>query len=786
MNRFSTSYSHIPKLYSKWALLLLLGCSLFLSSCSQNSNSFVAKTYHNLLARDNAFFIARERMKEVEKQVYDQRQDNFNEILDVIPPFDTTKTKSIAELDDIIKKASLPIRRHKNSVYVDDSYLLVGRCRMYKAEFKLGLETFKFVNHSSTEKETRVEALIHLMRAYITQREWGNALTVSEQIEKLKPETRKNLLEFHLTRAQYYRHEEEFDKCAKDLMEALKHARKKDVKSRTHFILGQIYQYQNIDTASYKNYRRVLKLNPPYEFEFFTKLYMTQVGHFSKKKSSRKDVEKYFHALMSDEKNTEYRDKICYEMGRYEYKQKNYTGAEKYYKEALTYKTNNKNQTASSYLALGELYFEKLNKYQLSKVYYDSAVSNWDVNEKRYKEISRRHKILTEFAIQIDIIERQDSLLTLSKMDSSALNAYVEKAIARDSIAAQKKLGEAKNKKDAEEDFKFTGLTDNAAATTNPNPSWYFANPATVSSGYSDFLRKWGKRKLEDHWRRSNKDVIVEFKDDSTDLANSDENNSIEDEAFKAPKIDRSKYFNEVPSTPEAQEKSNEQIKDALYHLGKIYNFKLYLEDSAIVTFKKQIKRYPGNDHEPEILYLLYLIAQEKKDLKLSAFAKNELQSKHPHSSYTKLIDNPNYLVESKVNSKAAGLVYKNAYAYYNSKDTAVTDSLIAMYYSSYKDGTNIDDKFAMLKILNQLNKKGPREPISDSLDHFITFYPASPMLDYAKNMKSMLNGEITKEAPLKNEVPVEQPVQKEEELNTVPEIIENNKGMLVPPQDEQ
>ena len=36
---------------------------------------------------------------------------------------------------------------------------------------------------------------------------------------------------------------------------------------------------------------------------------------------------------------------------------------------------------------------------------------------------------------------------------------------------------------------------------------WYFYNPATLSFGLSEFTKKWGKRKLEDDWRRKNKNL---------------------------------------------------------------------------------------------------------------------------------------------------------------------------------------------------------------------------------------------------------------------------------------
>ncbi|MDB5257228.1 MAG: sprE [Chitinophagaceae bacterium] len=785
MQQYVASFIHRAKKAS--ALLLIAAVYLSLSGCSQNNNSFVAVTYHNLLARDNSFFLARERMKDVEKTVYDQRQDNFNEILEVIPPFDSTKTKSITQLDDVIKKASMPIRRHKNSMYVDDSYILVGRCRMYKADFKLGMETYKFVNHSSPENEEKGEAMIYLMRAYMAQNEYDNAFTVSEYIEKLNPQLRKNKREFHLTRAQYYRHFEEYDKCVEDLNLALPNIRKKDPKSRTHFILGQIYQENGNDTLAYKHYKKVLKLNPPFDFAFYTKLYMVQVGHFNNK--SKKEVDKYFKKLLADEKNSEYKDKIYYEMARYEIKQKNYAGGEQNLKKALQNKGSNKHQTASSYLAMGELYFEKLNNFQLAKVYYDSAVMNWDTKHKRYKEISKRHKILTELAEQTEIIHRNDSLLTLAAMDSVALNKFVDRAIERDIAAAKKKAEEEKKRKNRTDDFNFTGLPNDA--NSSPTSTFYFSNPGQVSQGYSDFLRTWGKRKNEDNWRRAKKeDPVVDLKTpdpaDTSATAQATKNASdLKDtEADAAPKVDRSTYFKDIPFTPEAKTLANTEIKDAQYKLGKIYDFKLYLKDSAVTAFKKQIKRYPGNDHEPEELYLMYLIAKEKPDAKLLSYSKNELYTKHPNSTYTKLIDNPNYLIENKTNSKKAAILYKDTYTYYTAKDTAATDSLIASYYITYPDGTSIDDKFALLNILNELNKKADRKPLADSLDLFIEHYKSSKLVGYAENIRDQITGkknETPKEAVPVPEVPVVPLEEKPKELPT-----RQPDGLLNPPADEK
>ena len=39
--------------------------------------------------------------------------------------------------------------------------------------------------------------------------------------------------------------------------------------------------------------------------------------------------------------------------------------------------------------------------------------------------------------------------------------------------------------------------------------SGIFYNPSAISFGYSEFITKWGERRLEDNWRRKNKRQII-------------------------------------------------------------------------------------------------------------------------------------------------------------------------------------------------------------------------------------------------------------------------------------
>lgn len=87
-------------------------------------------------------------------------------------------------------------------------------------------------------------------------------------------------------------------------------------------------------------------------------------------------------------------------------------------------------------------------------------------------------------------------------MPEAARMAAIDKVIADE----QKRIKEEEERRQNE----FLS-NDYLSANTYQNQSnqqdgkWYFYNPSTITLGKAEFERKWGKRKLEDNWRRANK-----------------------------------------------------------------------------------------------------------------------------------------------------------------------------------------------------------------------------------------------------------------------------------------
>jgi tetratricopeptide (TPR) repeat protein len=710
-------------------VLKIITLALFISgvlySCSQYKNTFVSRNFHNVTARYNAYFLAREKMKEVEFKIYQASKDDYNKVLPVFPFIqDATKTTIKPDLDDVIKKAALINEKHKNSNWIDDGFVIIGKSDFYKGEYPSAIDFFKYVNTISKDPIPRHAALILLLRTFITMEDYDNAELVIDYLKKETPE-KNNLRDLSLTKAFYYQKLEAYDKALENLNVAIPLIRKGDQKARIHFIMGQINQMSGNDADAYYHYRSTLKNNPTYELSFYSRLFLAQVTELEKSTDKRK-IQRYFKKLLKDKKNEEYKDKIYYEMAMFEMKQQNVDKGIGFFEKSIAASLNNNAQKGRAYLKLGEIYYDQ-EKFELSKFYYDSTVANWDKKDKNYKPIAARQKILEEFVKQYRIVVREDSLQKLVK-DTTGLSKYIDNVIAR----------QEKEKKDKEErEMKAKNDKNKAAGNTGPaisaNAAWYFGNASAVAQGKGEFLKKWGPRKLEDNWRRSTKEVVMTKDEEQEETVSKPvvTENKEEIEA-KARKALKQKMYSDLPFTAGQMAASNKRYEDALYELGKIYNLKLNEKHNATESFETFLAKFYPSEKTPEVLYFLYLLFSEKKDGKADTY-KTKILNEFPRSLYAKILKNPNYLSESKVSNKKAAEKYKQAYEAYQQEQYLFADTLLKLLQIEFPE-TDIEDKIAFLEILITGKTKNALV-YKKELESFIAGYPESPLIAKAQEL---------------------------------------------------
>jgi tetratricopeptide (TPR) repeat protein len=702
-----------------WLILILPGCS-------PQSTSWSGKAFHNTTAHYNGYFYAKAEIEAIEKTILTGRVDDYNDILQLYPSIDSVQAKGYdKEIQEAIKMASLAIQRHPNSKWVDDCYILVGKARLYSLDWGNAVQTFKYVNTKGKSLDKRHEAIIQLARTFIEHKEYNNAEAAFDFLKKEKL-NKTNRKKFHLEQAHYYQLRKDYDNMVRNLTAAVPLLTRKDRPGRVYFIIGQVYQEIGFESEAFNFYKECISTNPEYEVDFYARLYMAQVAEISRSRDIA-SARKSFKKLLKDSKNKDFRDKIYYEMGVFERKQKNLDEAIVNYNLSIRAGTN-KQIDGQSYLKLGEIYYDTLRNLQLSQAYYDSAVSALPPTYENYKAIQARQKVLNEFVQNLNTISWQDSLLVMAKMDTASLRKHIA------SVLESQKKPEVKTKRKKRNRVEIGNVNSSIATETTLEASnWYFGNPSSVALGQSEFTRIWGDRPLEDNWRRASRTTAIAKVETNQPLNQDDKNGSSQPQAPARSPLEEAydRISKELPVTEEQVATSNKKIEDAYFRLGDIYYFDLQEKENAVASYKTLLSRYPTTEYYPESLYKLYLIYKDSDPALANSYA-TQLKEKFPESTFTKTLVNPNYLQESELAVEKQKVQYQKAYDLYQAGDytgaNLVINEAIALEKSSFVPNLEL------LKILII----GKTENISQyqfSLDTFLKDYPTSDLKPYAENL---------------------------------------------------
>ncbi|MCS6820688.1 MAG: tetratricopeptide repeat protein [Microscillaceae bacterium] len=697
---------------------------LLISACE-------SKIYQNIVGKYNAYFIAKEKLMWIEKKRFQVRIDDYNSVLDVFPAVDSIKMKSSKDsLEDCIKKAAIVINRRKKSRWLDASYIAVGKARQYMQNYEDAIITYKYVNAKAKTDKDRQTALLCLAKTFFEQGDLNSAKSVIDYLRTMEIRDRTNRLEFYLVKAHYFREIEDWKETAAQLNQALKLMPGGERKGRIRFIMGQVLQNLGQDEQALKQYRKVLNNNPTYEMSFYARLFMGQVANTNNKADTRK-ILRYYKRLLKDSKNKDYLDKIYYEMAMFELKQKDTTQALDYLQKA-TEVSKNPQQKGYTFLKLGEIHYKR-KQFELAQQDYDSVIIHLPKHLKNYAEVQKRQKILAEFVKHLRIYQREDSLQRMAAMPPTELEDYLNKALRKQEEAKmqaeerQRLLAQKRN----QENQKQQGTLD--LVNTQQSGLWYFYNPNSVSLGKAAFLKKWKNRKLEDHWRRSNKPSTATAEDDSlTILAHREPTK--EEILKKRIDTEKAKIWAEIEKTRSKIDSSNIRMENAAFELGKIYDFKLDEPRNAIHIFEVLLKRFPNSKFESETLYNLFLLYQKQNQPDKAEHYKNLLLEKYPNSLFAKMANNPNYLEESKKNEALLKAEYKRAYELFEHNQPTEALAVITEVEQKYPQNL-LADKFAYLKILIKSSQEKNRAVHIAALKEFLQKYPESSLVNYINDL---------------------------------------------------
>lgn len=732
------------------ALIILLAA--ILQGCSTEKNTRASRAYHNLTSKYNIYFNGRESLRAGLKRMEENVQDDFTQILPVyLESYPSAGSTSRADMDNAILKANKLIQtrsitkkprrqrirsrayqqfasREEFNNWVDDSYLMAAQAYFYQHNFTLATENFALITRKYPEEKIKYDALVWLIRSYSEQERFAEAQEVmlAMQSDRLFP--RRLEKELAKAAADMFLKQKEYQEALKYLGIALKKSTNGKEKARLQYIMAQLYRATGNDAQATAAYRAVGKHNPPFKMAFNAKI--NAAGMFSGVGDPGK-LKKELRKMLRDEKNLEFRDQIYFALANIFLKEGNQEEAVENYRKSVATSIDNDHQLALSAVTLADLYFRE-KSYKEAQAYYDSAVMVLDEDYPGYDRLNTLHEGLTRLVDNLTVVEVQDSLQKLAVMPEAEREQLIERWIAQlREKERQEELIAARQQSQAgyyrSNEYRF-GL-----GRSSEGGGWYFYNPQTVTYGKAQFQQRWGRRKLEDDWRRFNKQTVSD--EEYGEFA------ELTDSTKAVVRIDdpmqKGYYTQDLPLTDSLMALSHEKIRDALFNAGRIFKSDFSDYPRSAETFTDLNNRYPSHIYLLSSWFELYDIYELMGEHDRSLEYRNLIISRFPESNYARYLQNPRFYEEAEARREEVNRIYQETFRDYKAgRYPAVVEKTTGM--KKMEPDSSLLPKIDFMETV-ALGTQAGMEAFGEKLKSYIATYPKEEPTPLAREILTLI-----------------------------------------------
>lgn len=745
---------HIIPIAALIALLITAGCST-------EKNTAQSRWWHSFNARYNTYYNGTLAYIDGSLEKETGNKDNFTEMI----PLYTVGNKASRDLgksnfDRAIEKSQKAIKLHsikkrpqwtksrrktekdiewlnrkEYNPFLWKAWMLMGRSQFMKGSFDEAASTFAYMSRLySTQPAIYGRARAWLAKCYIEE---GWIYDAEDVITKIKRDSLhwRAVKEWDYTYADYYIHTKRYAEAIPYLRKVIKHEMRRKQRAREWYLMGQLEAALGHKENAYKAYKRVIRLNPPYELEFNARIAMSEVmaGTQSKKMIRR------LKRMAASDNNKDYLDQVYYAIGNIYILQKDTANAIAAYEKGNKKSTRNGIEKGVLLLTLGNIYWDK-EDYSNAGRCYGEAIGLLDKERDDYEQLSERSKVLDELVPYTDAIHLQDSLQTLAKMPEAERNKAIDRVIE----ALKKKEKEERDAQaelNAQQQMAQQGGMNNMNNannmmnnTTDKSGKWYFYNPTAVSQGKATFQKMWGRRENVDDWQRVNKTVVslndnpAEMTDEMRDSiaaaeAAADSLENVMDSAQNNPHK-REYYLKQIPFTEEQVAESNKIIEDGLFHSGIIFKDKLDNLPLSEKNLRRLTDNYPEFENMDEAYYHLYLLYSRRQDKAQANVYLDKLKQNYPESQWTVLLSDPYFEENAKFGEHIEDSLYAATYNAFKAGRYNEVSTNTALSAQRFPLGAN-RDKFIFIGGLSKLNSGDSNGCLTD-MEEVVSKYPQS------------------------------------------------------------
>lgn len=624
-----------------------------------------------MVSKYNILFNGEQALLKAQTSLKTQHKDDFDKILPIYIEGDEKTISGVKpDLEKAIEKGTKTIKQHSMMIenkqknnYIDDAYLLIGKARYYNQDYMLALETFNYIIQEFKEPKIRAEAELWAAK---TETALDNYIAAQARFDKLYSD--KNLSKYldadvYGSFAALEIKKDRYLNAYQLLIQGAEKTSQKEQEVRWLYICGQLQASLGNDYDASELFLKVIKKGPPYELLFNAQL--SRARNYDVDLMDPSEAYDDLNKMLRDDKNYDNRDRIYYVMAEVAQKLDEPDDRDGFLNQSIRVSTQNQKQKGLSYLWLAEIRFDE-RRYEASQAYYDSCSQFLPRDHPKYARVEVFKKSLGKLVENLNTIALQDSLQSIAALSPKQQLAKAEAII--------EKLKEEEEAAKEAENRALDQLALNAnsggselgglAGVGAANQKFYFYNPSVRSAGVSAFANRWGNRKLEDNWRRSDKTISSE------PVASTDaKEGSGEEEGEKKldPKYDPKTYLANVPNDSAAMQESHRLIQEALLDNALLYKEEIRDLVASASSVNELLERYPSFVGKARAWYILYRVYVLVPDEALATKYKNLILTNYPDSEYAYLILNEGKEKE-EVNESEAKQSYSSAYLKYEAK----------------------------------------------------------------------------------------------------------------------
>lgn len=756
---------------------LVIVLTMAVVSCSTKKNTAASRFWQSFTAHYNIYFNGSQAYEEGEKAKLSAHKDNFTELLPVfLVGVESSRTTGKSNFETAITKCQKAISLHsikrrplvsankrkspKTKAYLQrkefnpflkKAWLMMGRAQFEKGDFFEAAATFSYITRLyAAEPTVASEARQWMARCYVQEKWYYDAEDALKRV-RTDSVTKQTLREADATQAALLIGQERFEEAVPYLERAARQAKGNFRQARLYYLLGQIQRHLGNDLAAYKSLQSCIRKSPPYELAFNARILQTEV--LAAKQSSRKSMISKLQRMARANVNKEYLDQVYYALGNIYLAQRDTASAVSAYEKGRAKSTRNGIEKGVLLLRLGEVYWDR-HQFDKAQSCYTEAIGLVDKNRPDYEEIMHRSRVLDKLVPYTSAVYLQDSLQALARMSVADRNAAIDRAItalkkkeeeerkARRDSAAQARADEnAQNGGGSSANGSSSNGNNSAQqnASVGGNKEWYFYNPMIVAQGKQDFMKRWGKRKNADNWRRSNLTVVsmeghegFDYEaDDSIRAAEkaqadteSTDTLSAATDSLQSDPHQREYYLAQIPFSAEAKEASDNIIKDGLYNAGIIEKDDLEDFPLAAATLERLTTQYTDYESMADAYYQLFLLYSRWGRTERAQQMRQHMAQLYPNDERTKVITDPNFEFKARFGKAIEDSLYAATYQAYRQRNLEMVGNNFDISTKEYPAGAN-RPKFIFVHALSRLGT-APAKEVSEELRQLVKDFPES------------------------------------------------------------